>query len=204
MLKNFIFDFGWVLVKFDSRYMTEKYIKDKNDCTLSQEVIFDRLYWDRLDNGTITDDQVKEGICSRLPENLWDGACKAYDNWYYNLPFIDGMVDLVKQIKANGGKLFVLSNISIGFAENYKNVPQLAEFFALFDGLVFSGPLKIVKPSKEIFEHLLNKYNLTAEETLFVDDSEKNLKGAEAAGINTYQFDGNADKLKKYIFGEQV
>lgn len=202
MLKNFIFDFGWVLVKFDSRYMTEKYVKSEKDCSLAHGVIFDRLYWDRLDNGTITDDEVKSGICSRLPKNLWDAACKAYDNWYYNLPFIDGMVDLVKQIKANGGKLFILSNISIGFAENYKNVPQLKELFSLFDGLVFSGPLKIVKPSKEIFEHLLNKYNLTAKETLFVDDSEKNVKGAEAAGINAYQFDGNADKLKKYIFGE--
>lgn len=201
MFKNYIFDFGWVLVRFDSRYMTKKYIKNEKDCSLAHEVIFDRLYWDRLDDGTITDDEVKEGIRSRLPENLWEGACKAYDNWYYNLPFIDGMVDLIKQIKANGGKLFILSNISIGFAQNYKNVPQLYELFSLFDGLVFSGPLHITKPDAQIFEHLLSEYNLKAEETLFVDDSEKNVTGARAVGISGYRFDGDAAKLRKDIFG---
>lgn len=202
MIKNYIFDFGWVLVQFDSWYMTQKYLPDENDCREAHEVIFDRLYWDKIDAGTITDEQVKEGICSRLSENLWDGACKAYDNWYYNLPFINGMVDLVKDIKKSGGKLFVLSNISIGFSENYKNVPKLKEFFALFDGLVFSGPLHITKPNAEIFEYLLNKYGLQAEETLFVDDSEKNVNGAKAVGINGYVFDGDAQKLRNYIFGE--
>lgn len=199
MIKNYIFDFGWVLVRFDSRYMTQKYIENQSDCEIAHNVIFDRLYWDRLDDGTITDRQVKEGICARLPENLWQNACKAYDNWYYHLPFIDGMAELVKEIKEKGGKLFLLSNISKGFAENYKNVPELKEFFSLFDGLVFSGPLKIVKPSKEIFELLLYKYNLKAEKTLFIDDNEKNIKGAEAVGIKGYLFDGDAKKLREFI-----
>lgn len=202
MKKNFIFDFGWVLVKFDSRYMTEQYIKNPTDCEMAHEVVFDRLYWDKIDAGTITDDEVKKGICSRLPQKLWDAACKTYDNWYYNIPFIDGMVDLVKDIKKAGGKLFVLSNISIGFAENYKNVPQIRELFSLFDGLVFSGPLHITKPNAEIFEHLLSKYSLNASDTMFVDDSEKNVNGANAVGIEGYLFDGDAEKLRKYIFGE--
>lgn len=200
MIKNYIFDFGWVLVRFDPDYMTGQYIKNADDRKLAKDVIFDRLYWDRLDDGTITDDEVKEGIRSRLPENLWEGACKAYDNWHYNLPFIDGMVDLVKQIKAAGGKLYILSNISIGFAQAYEQVAEIKELFSLFDGLVFSGPLKIVKPSKEIFEYILNKYDLNADETVFIDDSEKNINGAKAVGIEGYLFDGDAKKLGEYIF----
>lgn len=202
MKKNFVFDFGWVLVRFDSQYMTQKYIKNQSDCELAQGVIFDRLYWDKIDAGTITDDKVKEEICARLPEKLWEGACKTYDNWYYNIPFIEEMVQLVKDIKKAGGKLFILSNISIGFAENYKNIPQISELFSLFDGLVFSGPLHITKPSAEIFEHLLSKYSLNADETMFVDDLEKNVNGANAVGIEGYLFDGDADKLRSYIFGE--
>ena len=53
----------------------------------------------------------------------------------------------------------------------------------------------MVKPNKEIFEHLLGKYNLNADECLFIDDSEKNIEGAKALGINGYLFDGNAVKL---------
>lgn len=200
MIKNYIFDFGWVLVQFDIDYMTRKYIKDENDCKMASEVIFDRLYWDELDAGTITDEEVKTEIKKRLPERLWENACKAYDNWFFNLPFIDGMVDLVKDIKAKGGKLFILSNISHGFAQGYKNVPQINELFSLFDGLVFSAPTGLAKPTAEIFEHLLSTYSLDRNETMFIDDSQKNIDGAKAVGITGYLFDGDANKLRQYIF----
>jgi putative hydrolase of the HAD superfamily len=198
-MKNFIFDFGMVLVNFDTDYMTKAYIKNEADVNLAKEVIFDRLYWDKLDAGTITDREVKDGIKSRLPQRLWDDACKAYDNWYYNLPFIAGMPDLVREIKASGGKVYILSNISTTFAENYQNVPALKEFFSLFDGLVFSAKVGFTKPSAEIFEYVLDKYGLDRTETAFIDDSEKNVNGANAVGINGILFDGDAEKLKEQL-----
>ncbi len=42
--KNYIFDFGQVIMKFDTEYMTSRYIRDKNDAKLVESVIFDRLY----------------------------------------------------------------------------------------------------------------------------------------------------------------
>ena len=75
----------------------------------------------------------------------------------------------------------------------------IKELFSLFDGLVFSGPIGMIKPSREIFEHLLEKYSLDAKECIFIDDSELNINGAKAAGLNTYRFDGNADKLREYL-----
>ena len=68
MIKNLVFDFGQVMVHFDPKYMVEQYISDPIDSILLQRIIFDRLYWDRLDEGTIEDDEVIAGICSRLPE----------------------------------------------------------------------------------------------------------------------------------------
>ena len=141
LIKNLIFDFGQVLVRFDPYYMTKAYIEDEKDCLLSMDVIFDRLYWDKLDKGTITDEEVKEGICSRLPERLHSSALKVYDNWMFNLPLIDGMRELVTELKSHGKKLFLLSNISIGFSEKYALVPEVAELLSHFDGLVFSGPV---------------------------------------------------------------
>jgi putative hydrolase of the HAD superfamily len=60
MIKNFIFDFGKVMVHFEPEYMVGKYVDDADDAKLLGEVIFDRLYWDKLDAGTITDEQVIE------------------------------------------------------------------------------------------------------------------------------------------------
>ena len=198
MLKNIIFDFGQVLVRFDPYYMTKAYIKDEKDCLLCLDVIFDRLYWDRLDEGAIADEEVKEGICSRLPERLHKKAMAVYDNWMFHLPFIDGMKELVLDLKSSGKKLFLLSNISIGFSEKYKQVPELAELLSHFDGLVFSGPIGLIKPYKDIFNHLLSKYSLDADECIFIDDNEKNINGSRDVGIEGYLFDGDAEKLKRY------
>ena len=202
MIKNYIFDFGQVIVKFDTEYMTSVYVKEEENIKLVEQVVFDRLYWDRLDAGTITDTQVKEAICSRLPEYLHKNALAVYDNWYRNLPFVEGMKELLIKIKKKGGRLFLLSNISIGFAENYKSVPEIKEIFNLFDGLVFSGPIGLIKPERKIFEYLLNKYDLKKEECVFIDDNIANIAGAQKVGLKAYQFNGNVDELKVYYKNE--
>ena len=196
MTKNYIFDFGQVIVRFDTYFMTSVHVKETENIKLVEQVVFDRLYWDKLDAGTITDTQVKEGICSRLPYKLHKAACLVYDNWYYNLPFVNGMVELLSEIKAGGGKLYLLSNISKGFAENYKNVMALKSLFEIFDGLVFSAPIGLTKPDKEIFDHILLKYDLKPEETVFIDDNINNILGARASGIKGYLFDGDVSRLR--------
>ena len=202
MKKNIIFDFGKVLVHFSPEYMTKQYVTDKQDAEKIAVAVFDRKFWDPLDDGSITDQEVIRGFCDMLPENLHEIATTVYQNWAYNLPFIDGMPELVKKLKKDGKKIFLLSNISIGFTEIYKNVDYLNDFFSLFDGLVFSGPLGIIKPGKEIFNHLLNTYNLRAEDCIFIDDSAINIKGAENVGIEGYLFDGDAEKLKNFLFSD--
>ena len=99
MIKNYIFDFGNVLARFDPDALTAPYVPDAQERARIQEVVFDRLYWDPLDSGNITDDQVKAGIRSRLPEDLAEKGCQAYDHWIDNLTPIAGMQDLVTDIK---------------------------------------------------------------------------------------------------------
>lgn len=199
LIKNYIFDLGQVIVKFDTKYMTSIYFEDEKEAKKAEEVIFDRVYWDKLDDGTITDEEVKEGIRSRLPESFWERACTVYDNWHKNLPFTDGIRELIADIHSSGGRIFLLSNVSIGFAEKHSEVPEFVKLFSKFEGLVFSGPLGIVKPSAEIFLHILNKYYLNADETVFIDDNTKNIAGAKAVGIDAYLFDGNTAKLREYL-----
>ncbi|MBQ7800611.1 MAG: HAD family phosphatase [Oscillospiraceae bacterium] len=201
MFKNYIFDFGNVLIKFDPYYMVSAFVTDEEDKKLLVPVIFDRLYWNGLDDGSLSHEEVKNAFLKRLPQRLHKTACDIYDSWIKNIPEIEGMSELLDQIKQKGAKLYLLSNISNYFAENYQSVPEIVEIFSKFDGLVFSAPIKLTKPSREIFEHLLAKFNLKAEECFFVDDSDINIAGAKAAGIDGYLFDGDSAKLKKHILG---
>lgn len=198
-IKNYIFDLGNVLVQFDPIALTAPYVQDPDTRELISQTAFDRLYWDRLDLGTITDEELKAACHTRLPRNLHGLCDNAYDHWVENLTPFPGMQELLLDVKAAGNRIFLLSNISIGFTEQYRQVPMLRELLSHFDGLVFSGPLGIVKPSKEIFLHLLETYGLQPEETIFIDDSAKNVAGAQAVGIHGYHFDGDTAKLRNYL-----
>ncbi len=202
MTNVYIFDFGRVIIDFDPTNMTAAYIKDEKDVALAEPIIFDRLYWDRLDEGTISDEETKQRFCERLPQRLHDAARKVYDNWYTNLPKVEGVYEIIEELKREGKRLYLLSNISLGFAQNYKRVPYLKKVLSLFDGLVFSGEVNMIKPHRDIFEYLLNKYSLTPRECTFIDDSPVNIAAAKELGINTYLFDGDAKKLREYIFGK--
>ena len=201
MFKNYIFDFGNVLIKFDPYYMVSVYVKDEKDAALLAPIIFDRLYWNGLDDGSLSHNEVKEAFLKRIPQRLHKSACEIYDNWIRNIPEIAGMSELLDELREKGAKLYLLSNISNYFAENYESVPKIVEIFSKFDGLVFSAPIKLTKPSREIFEHLLGKFNLRAEDCFFIDDSDINIDGAKAAGIDGYLFDGDSERLKKHILG---
>ena len=199
MIKNYIFDFGNVLGEFYPEKLTEPFVQDENIKKYISEVVFDRIYWDKLDLGTITDDEVKDGIKDRMPDDLKELACKVYDNWISSMTPVYGMQDLIFKISKTDKKLYLLSNISTGFADGYKNVKWIKELLSFFDGLVLSGTINMAKPNRDIFEYLLNTYNLKADECLFIDDNIENIKSAASIGIKTYLFDGDAQKLREYL-----
>lgn len=196
MIKNVIFDFGQVLVHFEPEYMVRQYVTDEADIRLLSEVLFDRLYWDRLDLGTITGEETIELSCKRLPQRLWDYAEKIYWNWIYNIPEVEGMKDLMKHLKERHGMgVFVLSNISHYFADHAHEI----DILNYSDGNVFSARIGITKPDHRIFDYMCKKFGLNPKETIFVDDSEKNIRAAREFGLNGYLFDGNSQKLREYL-----
>lgn len=195
-IKNVIFDFGQVMVRFEPSYMVGKYVTDKDDAKLLEEVVFDRLYWDKLDKGTITNEKTLEECRKRLPERLWEVADTIYYNWIYNIPDIEGMHELTVYLKEKYGvKIYLLSNISKYFAENSHKIECLKNF----DGLIMTGPIGIVKPTAEIFEYMCNKFDIQPEECVFIDDNRANIAGASAYGLCTYLFSGNVEKLKDHL-----
>ncbi len=199
MIRNYIFDFGNVLGRYCPEEMTAAIVSDPAAAAVICPVVFDRLYWDKLDDGSISDDEVKAGICSRLEPLYHESACRIYDRWHTLMPPVPGMQELIADIKAAGGRLYLLSNISIGFAERYGEVDWIRELFSLFDGLVFSGPIGMAKPHREIFEYVLDHYGLRAEECVFIDDTPKNIAACEEVGIRSILFDGDADNVREIL-----
>ena len=195
MINNVVFDFGQVLVRFDPMYMTKQYIDNDADAKLVADVLFDRAYWDRLDAGTITDEEVVRLSCERLPKRLHESAEKVYYNWIYNLPEIEGMRELIIKLKKAGKRIYLLSNISEYFAAHAHEISILDNI----EKCIFSATVGHVKPNRDMFEYLCTHCNIIPEETLFIDDNKANIAGAQAYGINVYLFNGDTPALEAYL-----
>ncbi len=198
-MNNIIFDLGNVLFLFDNVALTAACGIDGDDLRLVSDTVYDRLYWDRLDDGSIADEEVKAAFCKRLPERLHEKACTVFDSWIKNMPPVKGMHELVLRLKNEGKKVYLVSNISEGFAKTWRNYSHIEKTLTLFDGLVFSGEVKIAKPDTRIFHHLLDTYSLDPSDCIFIDDTQRNIDGAARAGIKGYLFDGDANKLEAYL-----
>jgi 2-haloacid dehalogenase len=70
------------------------------------------------------------------------------------------------------------------------------KIFSLIDNIVCSGDEKLLKPDPKIYHTLLERYNLKAEESVFIDDNINNVKGAINVGMKSIHFI-NAEQLQK-------
>ena len=196
MIKNLVFDLGQVIFSFKRKYMVEQYVTDEEDSSLLQRVVFDRLYWDKLDDGSLTDEEAMRLILQRLPARLHTVAEEIFCNWIYHIPEIEGMTDLVREMKERFGiRAFVLSNMVKRLVEHRDEMPFLTEF----EKCIFSSVCGLTKPHIEIYEYLCRECEIAPEETLFIDDKQINVDAAEAFGIKGYRFTGEAAPLREYL-----
>lgn len=194
-MKNVMFDFGMVLVRFDPAYMVGRYVSDPADAALLARVVFDRAYWDRLDAGTVEDEEVLAACRARLPARLWDAADTVYYNWIYNIPPIDGMEAVLADVKARGVRCFLLSNISRYFAAHSAENAVIQQL----DGCVYSAVCGLQKPDPAIFTYACEQFGIAPADTVFVDDRAENVAAAESVGIRGYVFDGNVAALRAFL-----
>ena len=193
MIKNIIFDFGGVLVDWNPHYLFDKYFNDINEANYFVENVCTTEWNAEMDGGKPFAQAVKERS-AMFPK--YGEALKLYQtNWMDTMgEEIPEMYDLIKSLKVNGFPvIYGLTNWS---AETFPTVQKTYRIFSLIDKIVVSGEVKQLKPNPEIFHTLLNKYNLKAEDSLFIDDNLKNVEGAKAVGINAIRFE-NANKLKE-------
>ena len=132
-----------------------------------------------LDNGDISTPEAIDAIS--LKSSLKREEIAHIFNLRTEMMFpLDQNVRLLPELKKQGFKLYFLSNFPIDIFEEIKTGYY---FFRYFDGGVISSEVKFSKPDRRIYEILLEKYSLTPEESLFIDDIEINVRAAEALGM---------------------
>ena len=185
MYKNIIFDLGNVLLDFNPRgYLKSKISDEKLEDVF--KAIFSSEEWVMLDRGTITEKEAINNIINRNSTYINEFNL-AFDNWYDLLKPIEETVEILMSLKENGYKIYYLSNFhELAFGE----VTKKNKFFELFDGGVVSYAEKLIKPEEEIYKLILERYKLNPNESIFVDDMEANVEGANKVGIKTILFKG--------------
>jgi 2-haloacid dehalogenase len=96
-----------------------------------------------------------------------------------------GTVEILGELRARDVPLYALSNWS---AETFPRALARFPFLHWFRGVVISGALRIAKPDRAIYQHLLDAHQLRAEDTLFIDDAPRNVDAAASLGMQPVRF----------------
>lgn len=195
MIKNVIFDLGNVLLSFQPQEYLRTKIRDENKVQQIYEAIFLSEEWIMLDRGTITQDDAVERIIARNVDHRELIQC-CMENWLELLTPMEETVAILKEIKSQGYKTFILSNFH---AISYENVSKRYSFFNYFDGELISCREKLLKPEVEIYQMLAERYNIEPQESLFIDDTKLNIEGAEGVGFAALLFENAGDLRNKLI-----
>lgn len=182
-MKNIIFDFGGVLVDWNPRYLYKDHFENEEDMEFFLKNIC-------TDQWNIEQDRGRELSVATafLQEKFPDHSEKIalyYGQWETMLKGeIIGTVALLYQLKAKY-KLYGLTNWS---AETIDIAYRRFSFFKEFEGIVVSGTEKLIKPDHRIYKLLLDRYQLNAEDCLFIDDNAHNIAAAKELGIHAIHF----------------
>ena len=201
MIRNFVFDMGNVLTEYDGMRVCEALIKDAAIRERVFTAVFESQEWVKLDMGIISEEKALRRMVSRLKtQEEKEAAARCFAQWHiYNMRPIEEMGKLVRELKERGFGLYVCSNASVRLLECYREVIPAVD---CFDGILFSAEVKCMKPQKEMYLHLYERFGLKPEECFFLDDLEENIQGARETGMKGYCFDhGDVARLRKELTG---
>ena len=197
-IKNIIFDLGAVMFDWNPKSISERFTSDVDLQNRIQSQLYYHQDWKDFDCALITETEATKRASERLDVSL-ALAEELFKQTKESLTLISKTRDILCEVKAKKLKAYCLSNIS---PELFNYVYERHDLFEMFDGIVTSGEEQIGKPNKRIFEILLERHLLKAEECLFIDDSSENTTTAEELGIATITFKGSHrcyNKIYAYI-----
>ncbi len=196
-INTIIFDLGGVLIDWNPKYVfDEKYFESEE----KRNYFFDNICtsdWNEEQDAGRSIVEATQLLIKQFPD--WENAIRDYyGRWTDMLKGpVQKAVDLFKQLKETKKyKIYALTNWQAGL---FDIALVRFNFLHWFDGRVVSGEEKTRKPFPEFYQRLLDRYSVNPGQALFIDDSLRNVKGAEKLGIQTIRFQ-SPEQLKKELF----
>ena len=184
-VRNVIFDFGGVLVTWRPQEIIDSFYGDAALRESLRVHAFQHDDWLEMDRGTFDEATVVGRFAARMrrPEaelrSLFEHVRAA-------LTPIEPTVALLRELRARGYRLYGLSNMS---AAIFDYLEGRHDFFALFDGIVVSAAVKLLKPEPAIYEHLRARFALDFAASVYIDDMPPNVEAARRLGLPAIRFE---------------
>ena len=203
MIKNIIFDIGNIVAYYDFEEALNVFAKNEEEKTFIIDNIVNSPEWSGLglvDIGLLSWDDIIKIIQDRT-NNTHDELIEDYCHKHYNYLMVqESMLNLIKDLRNKGYKVYLLSNTN----EDSVNYMKNSGLFESVDGYVLSYLENKVKPNQGIYKTLINRYNLLPDESIFIDDRLDNcetakLLGMDAINANPNDYNDLITKLKEKI-----
>ena len=182
-MKNIVFDLAGVVVARNQERCPQ-YIMDYFYFINSGDPMPE--FWNNYDRGTESIDAVAEQLAQFRNSDFKTAKERMLEAITYQEEVV-ATAALIADLKSAEYRLFVLSNMS----KEYIAFLRKMDVFKYFEGEVVSCETALIKPEKEIYSLLLERYNLDPEQTMFIDDRRENVEAAAELGIVPFHFDRN-------------
>ncbi len=193
-IQAIIFDLGGVLLEWNPRNLYRRYFDrpEEMEAFLSE---IDFMGWNiQQDRGRPFTEAVAE-LSAQFPHRA--ELIRAYhEHWEESVggPIMP-TVDIVRRLKRQGWHLYGLTNWS---AETFPIARRKYDFLNLFDAVVVSGEVRLVKPDPAIFELTVKQTGVAASQCLLIDDNAENIAVAQRLGMQTIRF-RSAEALEREL-----
>ena len=201
MIKDIVFDFGGVLTTID----TDRALARFNELGLANPKDYINSYCQKgpffaLENGDIDAGQFCDELGKLCKRSItYDDAKYAWCGFITEVH--ESFLEFLQPLRSTC-RLSVLSNTN-PFIQGWARSPQFTScgksLDDYFDMLFLSYCMKCSKPGEEIYRKMLADGGMVAGETLFIDDSDKNLEAAARVGIKTLKVETGEDWRGKLL-----
>lgn len=199
MIKNIIFDLSEVIIS--GYHGVEKLLREQYGIPeqgfKEQKQLKNEFFLDSM-RGNLSEEEYLKELLQGMDWSISIDQLKTAIRQNLNQP-IPGTMEIVKQLKEKGNYQLIL--LSDHVREWVKYIEENNKDLQMFDRKIFSYDIGVVKSDKQTFKIVLEQTGIIADETLFIDDYEKNVKNAEAVGIHGIVFE-NAEQLRKTLSSE--
>ncbi|MEM6679691.1 MAG: HAD family phosphatase [Pseudomonadota bacterium] len=181
---NVVFDVGQVLLRWDPMPVLEDVLGGAAALTAFRERVDFMAFHTERDRGRTAVEAVAE--MARIAPDYASAVEQLYARWLETIPnAIDETVAVFEALEAAGCPIYGITNFP---SEEWRRTVPAYPFLGRFTDVVVSGDERVVKPDPAIYRLLMERNGLTPETCVFVDDSEKNIRGARAVGMDAIHF----------------